>query len=87
MYSQVREILEGSNPGRTYSTGLLSRVIRRGKEMHFGKDPDCMTNFMEAGYAIRASGGAFRYAMDMTLQLSTISIQARSISFAMPSYW
>jgi hypothetical protein len=43
--------------------------------MHFGKDPDCMTKFMEAGYDIRAGRGKFKYAMDMAQRLTTAALQ------------
>jgi hypothetical protein len=49
--------------------------------MHFGTDPDCMTKFMEAGYAIRGDGGVFRFSMDMSQRISTIYIQVRDLSF------
>ena|SRR5690349_2523671 len=76
-FFQIREILEGSNPGRTYTTSLLSRQIRSGKELHFGTDPHCMTKFMEAGFAVRNNGGTFIYSMDMSQRLSMISLQVR----------
>eukprot|EP00474_Spongospora_subterranea_P007739 CRZ08197.1 hypothetical protein [Spongospora subterranea] len=84
--SKIREMLEGSNPGRTYSTSLLSRQVRSGKELHFGNDPHCMTRFMEAGYAVRENGGLFCYSMDMSQRLSTISLQTAQMSLYAKAY-
>jgi hypothetical protein len=72
---QIREILEGSHPGRTYSTKLLSRTIGKGKETHFGADPHCMTQFLESGFTIRINGGVFQFHMNQLQQLVTVLIQ------------
>ena len=68
-------MLEGANPGRTYSTSLLSRTLRRGKVLHFGADPHCMTSFMEECFAIRENGGFFKFSMNTGHQLTTVFIQ------------
>ena len=77
---QIREILEGLHPGRTYTAALLSRLIRNAKEMHFGTDPDCMTSFFESGFAMRANGGVFHFRMNLNQQLVTVFMQVLYLS-------
>ena len=72
---QIREILEGKNPVRTYSTGLLSRLIETGKLNHFVNDPDCMPKFFDLGYNIRNNGGVFQYSCDLGNNLQTVFLQ------------
>lgn len=75
-------MLESSYPGRTYSTGLLSRCIQRGKELHFGKDPHSLTKFMEQGFSIRNDGGCFKFQMNMSQELKAVYIQVGQRTFA-----
>jgi hypothetical protein len=43
--------------------------------MHFGSDPDCISKFLEAGFAIRSTSGVFKFNMDMSQQISTVIVQ------------
>jgi hypothetical protein len=43
--------------------------------MHFGSDPDCISKFLEAGFAIRGTSGVFKFNMDMSQQISTVIVQ------------
>jgi len=63
------------NPGRTYSTGLVTRNIRRAKNEHFGTDPDSLSKFMDLGYGIRNGGGVFKFVTDDNLQIVTVFLQ------------
>lgn len=80
--SKIREILEGGNPGRAYSSGLLSRLVAKGKESFLGDDPHSMTKFMEFGFSTRSSGGVFKFTINSEQQLESAFIQtARSQTY------
>jgi hypothetical protein len=68
-------MLQVTHPGRDYTTSLLTRRIKSGKEFHFGKDPHCMTKFLEAGFEIRANGGVFKFEIDQSQRLKSVMIQ------------
>ena len=76
---QIREMLEGSHPGRTYASKLLSRNIEDGKDSHFGSDPHGMTKFFESGFTIRQNGGVFKFISNRLQQLTTAFIQVCEI--------
>jgi hypothetical protein len=73
--SKVREILEGTNPGRTYAMPLLARLLEKGKTMHLGEDPHSMTKFMEFGFSLRAKGGVFNFELSNEQQLCVAYMQ------------
>jgi hypothetical protein len=73
--SKIREMLECSNPGRTYSTSLLFRLVAKGKEQFLGKDPHSMTKFMEFGFSIRSAGGVFSFEVSQEQQLEVAFFQ------------
>ena len=73
--SKLREIVEGANPGRTYSAALLSRLIEQGKRQFLGDDPHSMTKFLELGIAVRINGGVFHFTMTNEQRLEVAYLQ------------
>jgi hypothetical protein len=71
---KVREILRSSS-GREYSTPLLSRLMARGRKIHYGPDPDAMNHLISWGLNIKSNGGIFDVEVSQAGQITKIFVQ------------
>ena len=78
---QIRENMEGTFPGRTYSSKLLHRILKKAKTALFRTGPDCMTKFMEYGFQIREEGGIFDLIMDERGPLRSCIFEVKATCF------
>ena len=77
--SKVREILSMMYKGRNFGSDLLYRLLQKGYLAHWGKDPHCISKFMERGYIIRNDGGIFVTEMASDCRISEVFVQPASM--------
>ncbi|RHZ13205.1 hypothetical protein DYB26_009653 [Aphanomyces astaci] len=70
-------MVEAMNPGRIYSTRLISRLLQNGRRRHFGADTDSIKLFFEVGSSINDNGGTFVFDLDPTLSIRMILLQMK----------
>jgi hypothetical protein len=73
--AKVREILATKFPGREFDSALLHRLLKKGFDLHFGTDPDCVSKFMEMGYDIRNQGGVFDVKLAADCRITEVFVQ------------
>lgn len=72
--TKARDIMRIKYPDCDYDGPLLQRVLSKGHQMHFGKDPDSMAEFIKLGDQIRDSGGVFKFNLTVDCRISDVFI-------------
>jgi hypothetical protein len=68
----VKNIISKRFSGRVFDSALLHRILQKGFEAHYGTDPDCISKFMEEGYALRQQDGIFIVKMLSDARISEV---------------
>jgi len=78
--SKTRDIMRLRYPDRDYCTKLLSRLLTKGFNDHYGTDPDGMMKFNELGNSIRDKGGVFELEHGVDRRITSVFVMKPSMN-------
>jgi hypothetical protein len=76
---KVRELMRLRFPDRDYDGQLLSRVLKKAHDLHFGSDQDGMSSFLELGQELRKTGGIFDFSLSIDGRISEVFVMKTSM--------
>jgi hypothetical protein len=77
--TKTRDIMRLKYQDRDYCGSLLSRLLKKGYDDHYGTDPDAMAKFMKLGNSLREKNGIFEFELGTDCRITNMYVMKPSM--------